>query len=148
MDRAPDIQQKFSQHSRQLLTALSRIDSILPLLQDPCTSAGDHTIIESLCEALLFNLERAAWSAIELANLWVFQIRIGIPRKENESFDLLSKAGLLPVDTARKLRQATEYRNLSHREARLLDWNHFKGGLESDLSLLHEWNDLVKKQVG
>jgi uncharacterized protein YutE (UPF0331/DUF86 family) len=91
-------------------------------------------------EALLFNLERAAWAMIEMAQAWVFELRLGIPRKETEAFDLLQRHGWLELETARRYKQLSEFRNLSARESARIDWHYLGGDLSAELELLETWN--------
>lgn len=136
MSRGRDNEERLLQISERLRSAVTRLEGLQNGLSTPDAR-----------EALLFNLERAAWASIELANLWVFQLRIGMPRKEAESFDLLAGAGRLPIDHARRLKYAVEYRNLSCRDPRLLNWEHLEKGLGPDIELFRRWNELSQTEI-
>jgi uncharacterized protein YutE (UPF0331/DUF86 family) len=125
--------------SERLSGALSRIEELSG--QQPRTE-GSSQIHR---EALLFNLERAAWALLEMASSWVFEFRLGIPRKETESLDLLQREGWLELDTARKLKQLAEFRNLSSREEARIDWSYLGGDLSSEISLMRQWNERALK---
>ena len=92
-------------------------------------------------EAILFTLERCAWASIELASTLVFELRLGIARKETENFDLLQKAGHLALDEARRLKQLCEYRNLASRDPEKLDLAYLEGDLSHELILLENWGN-------
>jgi uncharacterized protein YutE (UPF0331/DUF86 family) len=96
-------------------------------------------------DALLFNLERAAWALIEMAAAWVFELRLGIPRKEAENFDLIQAHGWLELDLARKLKQLSEFRNLSSRETARIDWQYLGGDLNNELQLFRHWHEIALK---
>jgi hypothetical protein len=114
--------------SHRLLGALARAQA---LRSDPAC--------EAVREALAFNLERAAWATIELAQAWVFELRLGIPRKETESFDLLQRHGWLELDRARRFKQLCEFRALSQRDPRRTDWDYLGGDLSAELALFADW---------
>lgn len=90
-------------------------------------------------EALAFSLERAAWAMIDLAQAWVYELRLGLPRKETESFDLLQRHGWLDLETARRYKQLCEFRSLSKQESERVDWNYLGGDLSSELGLFLQW---------
>jgi uncharacterized protein YutE (UPF0331/DUF86 family) len=117
--------------SQRLLRTLDRIEEL---------SRPDTSDTEGAREALLFNLERAAWAMIEMAAAWVFELRLGIARKETENFDLLVQQGWLELDTGRKLKQLAEFRNLSSREPERIDRQYLAGGLSDELRLFRDWN--------
>jgi hypothetical protein len=91
-------------------------------------------------EALAFNLERASWAMIELAQAWAYELRLGIPRKETESFDLLQRHGWLELDRARRYKQLCEFRALSSREPGRTDWDYLGGDLTAELALFEQWD--------
>jgi hypothetical protein len=95
-------------------------------------------------EALAFNLERASWAMIELAQAWVYELRLGIPRKETESFDLLQRQGWLELDRARRYKQLCEFRGLSSREPARTDWEYLDGDLGGELALFTEWDEQAR----
>jgi uncharacterized protein YutE (UPF0331/DUF86 family) len=98
-------------------------------------------------EALAFNLERAAWASLEIAQAWVFELRLGIPRKETESFDLLQRHGWVELDRARRYKQLCEFRSLSQREPERTDWQYLGGDLAAELSLFDEWERQARDWV-
>lgn len=119
----------------QLQVAAQRLEAAL--LRAEKRGTGDKTSNE----ALLFNLERAAWAMIEMASAWVFELRLGIARKEAENFDLLQREGRLGLDEARRFKQLCEFRNLSSRDPQRIDWNYLTGDLSIDLELFRRWNE-------
>ena len=132
-----------------MITADEQFQGASLRLQDAVARAkelGGASKTECTCEALAFNLERAAWAALELAQAWVFEQRLGIPRKETESFDLLVAQGLLEVDTARRYRQICEFRSLSARDPKRVDWDYISGDLSVELELLIQWDERVRSR--
>lgn len=121
--------------SEQLETGSRRLQDAL----ERAKALRQEAAGETACEALAFNLERAAWAMIELAQAWVFELRLGIPRKETESFDLLQRHGWIELDLARRYKQLCEFRALSQRDALRTDWDYLGGDLSSELSLFADW---------
>lgn len=124
-----DFEQSLRRLAERLTRTLARIEEL--------RGSGDETGRQ----ALAFNLERAAWTSIELADAWVFEKRLGLPKKETESFDLLMREGLLAPAIARPLRQACEYRALSRRPDDRIDWDHAE--TEAAVAAFRAWLDLL-----
>jgi uncharacterized protein YutE (UPF0331/DUF86 family) len=95
-------------------------------------------------EALGFAWASAAWAALELAQLWVFKKRLGMPRREQEALDLLARAEILTLDEARKLRQACELRNLPSRDPGRIDWTYLCRSAEAEHARLEAWAKLSR----
>ena len=128
--------QAFEQASLRMLEALHRMEALIP------ATAGSPTQFE----ALLFNLERAAWAMLEMAQTWVLDARLGFPKKETESLDLLQREGFLELDLARKLKQLAEFRNLSSREPGRIDADYLQGSLGAELELFRHWDGLAREK--
>jgi uncharacterized protein YutE (UPF0331/DUF86 family) len=127
-------EQQLSASTRRLTEAALRIRTL---------SAAEKNL--NTQEALAFNLERAAWALLEQAQAWVYERRLGIPRKETENLDLLYAQGWLAQDTARRFKQFAEYRSLSARESGRTDWDSIQGGLAAELELLEQWAALNRQ---
>lgn len=123
--------------ARQLEVASSRMSNALARLRALGTSESADA--GSRQEAIAFNLERAAWAMIELAQAWVFELRLGIPRKETESLDLLQRHGWIELDVARRYKQLCEFRSLSQREPGRTDWDYLAGDLSTEIELFESW---------
>jgi uncharacterized protein YutE (UPF0331/DUF86 family) len=130
-----DFAEQLTQASQRLMASVARIEELTAQIE-----VSGHPVPEELREALLFSLERAAWAMIEMANAWVFELRLGIARKETEAFDLLQKNGSLELDTARRLKQLCEYRTLSSREPARIDWHYIGGDLSAEILIFKDWN--------
>jgi uncharacterized protein YutE (UPF0331/DUF86 family) len=70
---------------------------------------GNYTHLD----ALILNIERACQAAIDLAMHIVAGDHLGIPQSSAEAFTLLSKAGKLDADLARRLSRMTGFRNVA-----------------------------------
>lgn len=133
MRQAP-FQEQIEDGRRRLADALARIR----LIQEISVSGGS---LER--EALAFQWQCAAWAAIELAQAWVFEKRLGMPKRESENFDLLVKQGMIELETGRKLKQATEFRNLAARDVQKIDWAYLSRARVAELETLQAWAELA-----
>jgi uncharacterized protein YutE (UPF0331/DUF86 family) len=95
-------------------------------------------------EAMAFHLERAAWVSLELARAWVYEARLGVPRKETDSIEILQREGWLAPEAARPLRQACELRSISSREPDRVDWG-FVSEPGPALAAFRTWLDLAPR---
>lgn len=63
-------------------------------------------------DAIAANLQRAAELTIDLANHIIRKKKLGLPKKSNESFEILLKAKAIPDDLAVKLKGMVGFRNI------------------------------------
>ncbi|MBC7692896.1 MAG: hypothetical protein H7222_14130 [Methylotenera sp.] len=125
----------------QLGHSVRRIEELSnALASEPVSTA---TVVR---EALLFNLEAAAWACLELGKFWVYEERIGIPKKETEVFDLLVGQKLLEIDRARRLRYIGEWRNVSSRDPIRIDWDYVQGDLSIDVLIMKAWGETLRER--
>jgi uncharacterized protein YutE (UPF0331/DUF86 family) len=61
-------------------------------------------------DAVVLNLLRACEASIDIANHIVKEKRLGLPKSARESFELLSKNGLIQAETARRM---IDFRNIA-----------------------------------
>ena len=64
-------------------------------------------------DAVVLNLQRACEASIDIANHIVKEKRLGLPKSERESFELLSKNELIQAETARRMRNMIGFRNIA-----------------------------------
>jgi len=124
---------------QQLLTALeAALVRVAELRDGAIRGSGTER------EALAFVLERAAWSALQLADLWLVQSRTGFPKGGHGSLDALARAGLLDLGLSRRLRYAVESRLLSQRAPGPEDWERIFLALDETCAALGEWKTHVE----
>ena len=131
----PSLFERITPLCSRMNLALSRVHELI--------SQTENSLLQT--EALFFSLERCAWMSIEIASTLVFELRLGIARKEPENFDLLQRAEYLALDEARRLKQLCEYRNLSLRDPLKLDLAYLLGDLSEDLPLFQEWGKKAER---
>lgn len=128
--------------SETLRATASRLQSAVDRIE--ALSNGSPDLDADQQDALILNLERAAWAALELGNAWVYELRLGVPRKPTDVFELIhSHQGWIDPEQTRKLRYLAEYRHLSSRDPAGLDWNYLLGDLGPDLALFREWEKIA-----
>ncbi len=135
MDRSRPRDQQFYELLSVLDVTTHRVNDLIEM-----SRLSKNTDLQ---EALCFNLERLAWTSIHLADFWAFELRLGIPGKENQAFDILFRNGLLAQDLARKLRNFSEFRTLSRRDPSLINWDYLAGTLEDELKVVQEWKSVI-----
>lgn len=64
-------------------------------------------------DAIVLNLERACQAAIDLAMHVLAMDHLGVPQSSAHAFDLLSQAGRISPEVARKMRAMVGFRNVS-----------------------------------
>ncbi len=72
-------------------------------------------------DAAILNITRACEQAIDLANHLIRSEKLGIPTDSAESFELLSKAGILPAELAGRLKRMVGFRNTVIHEYQQVD---------------------------
>ncbi len=128
--------------SETLRSTAFRLQSAVDRIEALSSSSPDLDADQK--DALILNLERAAWAALELGNAWVYELRLGVPRKPTDVFELIhSHQGWIDQAQTRQLRYLAEYRLLSSRDPAGLDWTYLLGDLHPDLALFREWEKIA-----
>ncbi|MEW5949503.1 MAG: DUF86 domain-containing protein [Thermodesulfobacteriota bacterium] len=63
-------------------------------------------------DAIAANLQRAAEQAIDLANHVIKKRKLGLPKESRESFLILAREHVIPVELAEKLKGMVGFRNI------------------------------------
>jgi len=67
-------------------------------------------------DAIIFNLQRACETAIDLAMYVVSQRKLGVPQDSRDAFSLLQIAGILPADLTYRMQRMVGFRNIAVHE--------------------------------
>lgn len=89
-------------------------------------------------DAIAINLQRACEQCIDLANHTIKSRKLGLPKDSRESFSLLSAAGVIPHELARRLEGMVGFRNVLVHEYQRMDIALMIAVIE------HHMNDLVE----
>lgn len=95
-------------------------------------------------EAFYFFAEQSAWIQAEVANLLLYQLRIGVPKSETQAIDLLQQHGHLNLADARKLKQRLEFRNLSCRDLSDVNLDEVKFQFQESIPLIEQFFAVAK----
>lgn len=134
LERGRGFELELEAMTERLRGNLARIEALWP------NAASD----EGSREALYFTLERASWTLLEMAKTYVFELRLGIPKRETDVLDMLRVHGTLSLEQGRRFRQLSEYRNLSSRDPLRIEPTILSPSLGEDLKLFHEWLEISK----
>ena len=133
----------FESLTRQLSASVQKIRDYSEFLS---MNAADSRLYQ---EAMALHLARLGWLILELGNLWVLELRLGILRKDTECLEVLVRAGHLAQDRGRRLRMLAEYRLLVARDLVRHDRSLWKGPeLNEELSLAIAWASEVGEGLG
>ena len=92
---------------------LAKIASILKCLNRvQADFENENTLRNNITRqnAVVLNLQSACEASIDIANHIVKEKRLGLPKFARESFELLSKNGLIQAETARRMRNMIGFR--------------------------------------
>ncbi len=64
-------------------------------------------------DSIILNLQRACEASIDLANLVVKKRKLGVPQNSRDSFDLLTKAAIIPEPLTVAMKHMVGFRNLA-----------------------------------
>jgi len=98
-------------------------------------------------DAIAINLQRACEQCIDLANHIIKVQKLGLPKETRESFELLSKAGIIPAEMAAKLKGMIGFSNTLVHEYQRLDIRLMVDVIENHLDDLVDYTNLVLKEL-
>ena len=64
-------------------------------------------------DSVVLNLQRACEASIDIANYLIKQQNLGIPQSARDSFELISRANIIPVEIAGNLKKMVGLRNIA-----------------------------------
>lgn len=84
-------------------------------------AGADFRTSYNLQDAAILNVIRACDIAIDLANMLIRRRRLGIPGESRESFAILSREKVIPVEMGDRLEKMVGFRNIAVHQYRDLD---------------------------
>ncbi|MGH8551306.1 MAG: type VII toxin-antitoxin system HepT family RNase toxin [Methylococcales bacterium] len=96
-------------------------------------------------DAIAMNLQRISESAIDIANHLIKKRKLGLPQNSAESFELLNRAGLIPIPMMQNLQGMVGFRNVLVHQYTKLDTAILKEVIEQHL---HEPLDFTNLALG
>lgn len=95
-------------------------------------------------DSVILNLQRACEACIDLANIINKQYKTGIPQSSRDSFELLSKAKLLPTGLSQSLQKMVGLRNIAVHDYQTLNLAIVKHVIENRLCGFEDFCQVVK----
>tara|TARA_R110001583_G_scaffold10782_16_gene49627 strand:- start:2112 stop:2522 length:411 start_codon:yes stop_codon:yes gene_type:complete len=97
-----------------VINKLATIERCLSRIKEVYQQAGDHFLSDyTRQDSIILNLQRACEASIDLANYITKLKNLGIPQSSRNSFELLQKAGLLPLEISDNLKKMVGLRNIA-----------------------------------
>lgn len=84
-------------------------------------AGADFRTSYNLQDAAVLNVIRACDTSIDLANMLIRRRKLGIPGESRESFAILSREKVIPVDLGERLQRMVGFRNIAVHQYRDLD---------------------------
>ena len=103
---------------------LESLRRCLKRVQEKCPPDAD-TLINSpdLQDILVLNLTRAVQLCVDIGAHIISRTELHPPDTMGETFDALSKGGILPVQLAVRLKKAVGFRNIAIHHYEEIDWH-------------------------
>jgi len=126
---------------------INKIQSIQRCIERARDIYGSHA--ESFLEdydaqdAAVLNIIRACDLSIDLANHLVKIYKMGIPTDSSESFELLYRKKVIPVDMLQTLKNMVGFRNISVHEYKRIDYNIVISVIRKDLDGLIRFTEVI-----
>lgn len=98
-------------------------------------------------ESVLLNLQRACENAIDIANLAVAELELGVPNSSRESFEMLEEANVVSPEITSKMIGMVGFRNLIVHQYFRIDMERVCDLIETDLDDLSAFASAVLKKL-
>ncbi|MEA3291813.1 MAG: DUF86 domain-containing protein, partial [Pseudomonadota bacterium] len=98
-------------------------------------------------DAIAVNLQRACEACIDLANHTIRIRKLGLPKESRESFGLLAREEVIPLDLAKKLQGMVGFRNVLVHEYTKLDIGLMVDVIENRLEDLLDFTNLIAREL-
>jgi len=131
-----------------VINKLATIERCLSRISEVYQQAGDGFFSDyTRQDSIILNLQRACEAAIDLANYISKLKRLGIPQSSRGSFDLLQKAGILPMDISDNLKKMVGLRNIAVHDYQELNLEIVKFVVENHLIDFQRFGKEIKSLV-
>lgn len=128
-----------------IINKIAIIERCLVRVQEVYQEAGSNFDTDyTRQDSVVLNLQRACEACIDLANVINKQRKTGIPQSSRDSFELLSKAALIPADLSQSLQKMVGLRNVAVHDYQTLNLAIVKHVVENRLNDFEEFCQAVK----
>jgi uncharacterized protein YutE (UPF0331/DUF86 family) len=128
-----------------VINKLATIERCLSRIKEVYQQAGDDFLSDYTCQdSIILNLQRACEASIDLANYITKLKNLGIPQSSRNSFELLQKAGLLPLEISDNLKKIVGLRNIAVHDYQELNLEIVKYVVENHLVDFQRFGQVIK----
>jgi uncharacterized protein YutE (UPF0331/DUF86 family) len=128
-----------------VINKLATIERCLFRIKEVYQQAGDDFLSDyTRQDSIILNLQRACEASIDLANYITKLKNLGIPQSSRNSFELLQKAGLLPLEVSDNLKKMVGLRNIAVHDYQELNLEIVKYVVENHLVDFQRFGKVIK----
>jgi uncharacterized protein YutE (UPF0331/DUF86 family) len=128
-----------------VINKLATIERCLSRIKEVYQQAGDDFLSDyTRQDSIILNLQRACEASIDLANYITKLKNLGIPQSSRNSFELLQKAGLLPLEISDNLKKMVGLRNIAVHDYQELNLEIVKYVVENHLVDFQRFGKVIK----
>ncbi len=128
-----------------VINKLATIERCLVRIKEVYQQAGDQFMSDyTRQDSIILNLQRACEAAIDLANYINKLKKLGIPQSSRDSFELLQRAGLLPLEISDNLKKMVGLRNIAVHDYQELNLDIVKFVVENHLVDFQHFGKAIK----
>jgi uncharacterized protein YutE (UPF0331/DUF86 family) len=128
-----------------VINKLATIERCLSRIKEVYQQAGDDFLSDyTRQDSIVLNLQRACEASIDLANYITKLKNLGIPQSSRNSFELLQKAGLLPLEVSDNLKKMVGLRNIAVHDYQELNLEIVKYVVENHLVDFQRFGKVIK----
>jgi uncharacterized protein YutE (UPF0331/DUF86 family) len=127
-----------------VINKVQSIQRCIERAKEEYSLAGDNFCNDySRQDAAILNITRACEQAIDLANHVIKRYKLGIPTSSAESFELLARKNIIPMDTERKMKNMVGFRNTAIHQYQGLNLEIIKAVIISGLGDLLDFTQSI-----
>jgi uncharacterized protein YutE (UPF0331/DUF86 family) len=128
-----------------VINKFATIERCLSRIKEVYQQAGDDFLSDyTRQDSIILNLQRACEASIDLANYITKLKNLGIPQSSRNSFELLQKAGLLPLEVSDNLKKIVGLRNIAVHDYQELNLEIVKYVVENHLVDFQRFGKVIK----
>ena len=116
-----------------MLGKIHNIQNYLRMIQRITNGDPESLYDQVTQDVFVLNVQRAAQSAIDLANLIIAEKGLGLPRSYRHGFEILCGAGIIDAAAFQQMSKMAGFRNLAVHDYAALDVNILKSILVKNL---------------
>ena len=116
---------------------LNKIESIkrcIKRILEEYDNKEDNLLNYTKQDSIVLNLQRACELSIDLSNCLVSKYSLGIPQSSRESFEILSKHGIIDDLTSLRMKKMVGFRNIAVHEYQLINEKILSSIINNNLS--------------